>query len=120
MAQISKCNALTMAFSLETSEKMLILGYVETNHEMAEHAKTMHWSSIGLRVTIVVASLLVLFGNYGKESDPADECLFDIVCVTTTGAAAYALKNLYDTACYLQSALDRYPRLRAELFSSIT
>lgn len=116
--KISQCDAIALAFSSEASEQMFILAHNDGIPEMAEQAGDMLQSSLTLRITAAAVPLLVLIANNCTERDPMNEYLFTTVVAINTGLAVRALKRLYDTACYLRTALVEHPILRARLLGS--
>jgi hypothetical protein len=119
MTRISKCDALSLTTFIETPEQMLKFARANAIPEVEEQAKTMLRSLIAIRTTFILSPLLYFAVSYGMASDPTREYVFQILAVTNTAVTLYALKQLYNTACYLQTALAEHPRLRRCLFRAL-
>ena len=118
MTEISKYDALALSFYVKTHKQMFAFADAHSISKMEEQAVTMTLSTITIRITLALTPLLVIVTNYCTKPGSMGRHVLSSLSAVNTLAAVYALKQLYNTACYLRTAMNQYPSLRASLLRS--
>lgn len=115
MTRISKCDALALSVSPEAPARMLEVARINNIPDMREQADAMVRSTITVHLTLLLAPVLAAASLCLTKPDSMGDYVLTTLAAANMALSAYALKRLYNTACYLQVALGRYPSLSARL-----